>query len=108
MKLYCRSSDKMKKSIICEMAKRDCFFEAIYEIINNIYLENIKLPNTERNQLKKFLKVINKIHKHPKQKLTRRKLIVQSGGFLPIILPIVATLVTELITNAISKKSSSG
>ena len=71
-----------------------------------MYLENLKLPCSQKKEMKKYLNVINKIHKHPKQKLTRKRLIIQSGGFLPVILPIVASIVTELISNAISKKSS--
>ncbi len=83
------------------MSKHDCFFEAIYEIINNIYLENIKLSPPQKKQMKKYITLLNKIHCHPKHKTIRKKLVVQSGGFIPILLPIVAGVVTDLISNVI-------
>jgi hypothetical protein len=99
-------SPSMKKLILDEMSHSDCFFEAIYEIINNIYLKNLKIPLSQKKTMRKYLKVLDNIHCRPKSKLKRRKLVNQSGGFLPILLPILTSVVTGLITNAVSKKSN--
>ena len=104
---YCDSnSPKIKKIILKEMSENPCYFDAIHEIINNIYLKNLKIPPSRRLKMKKFLKFFDDIHRQPKSKAKRRKLVIQSGGFIQFILPILATLVTELISNAISKKNN--
>ena len=112
MHLLCSTQNKkLRKSIIQEMAKHQCFFEAIYEIVNNIHLKNIKLKNLkslDKKRLKKFLPLLRKIHSCPKNKSIRKKLVVQTGGWLPIVLPVLTTVVGELISHAFSKKGDSG
>ena len=104
---FCDSnSPKIKKTILKEMSENPCYFDAIHEIINNIYLKNLKIPPSRRTKMKRFLKFFDDIHRQPKSKAKRRKLVIQSGGFIQFILPILATLVTELISNAISKKNN--
>ena len=101
-------SPRIKKTILKEMSENPCYFDAIHEIINNIYLENLKIPPSSRKKVKKFLYILDGIHKHPKSKVKRRKLVIQSGGFIQFILPILGTLITDLISDAISKKSNTG
>lgn len=108
MHIWCDTkSPKIKKSIIEEMSKKECFFEAVYEIIDNIYLKNLELTPSSLKKLKKYLKVMEKIHQRPQNKVIRKKLVRQTGGFLPIVLPILASVISDLISNAISKTSNS-
>jgi len=110
MHIYCDTkSVKLKKSILEEMSKNVCFFDAIFEIVNNIYLRKLKLKlsPSERKKFKKYLNVLDKIHQHPKSIVKKKKLIKQSGGFLPLILPLLASVITGIVTNAVSKKSDS-
>lgn len=110
MHLFCDAKSKrVKKSILADLSKNDCFFEAIFEIVNNIYLRNVEknyqMSSLEKKKLKKFVNIFDKILKHPKNKVKKRKLVIQSGGFLPILLPIITSIVTELLKNAIRQKS---
>lgn len=107
----CAENKKLKKSVLEEMSENECFFDAMYEIVNNIYLKNMKLSKltpAQKKQAKKLLPILRKIHKRPKKKIIKRKVILQSGGFINFILPILTTIVSELISDAISKKSDSG
>ena len=109
MHLFCEQEHrKIKKSIINEMSKNDCFFEALFEIIENLRIGKLKLPPSKLKHLKKHLNILDGINGKPRSNFRRRKLVKQSGGFLHIILPILTTVVAELIGNAISKKSDSG
>ena len=105
MHLYCDcKSNKGKKLMMKEMCQERGFFDAIFEIVNNIYLENIELTPPIKRKLKKHLAVLDKIQKKPKSKVIQRKLVKQSGGFLPYLLPILTPLIVDLIKNAVSKK----
>jgi hypothetical protein len=95
---------KLQKSILKEMSKNDVYFKALYEIVRNIYLKNIKLKQSDKLKLKKNAKVLNNILSNPKSKRKRSLLVNQSGGFLPFILPLVGTAISELISYAIGKK----
>ena len=101
--LYCCTESKtLKKSILAEMSKHQCFFEALYEVVNNIYLKNINLSPDQKKEARKFIKLMNKIHKHPKNDISRRKLFNQSGGFWQFALPILLPAVFDLVKNAVS------
>lgn len=102
MQLYCSTnSTKLKKSILGEMAKNDCFFKAIYEVVNNILLKNIQLTSAQQRKVRKYTTLMHKIHQCPKSSTKRRKLVSQTGGFIQAILPRLAQLVGELIANVV-------
>ena len=106
MHIYCcTDSKKMKKSILEEMSKSECFFDAMHEVVNNILLKNVKMTSADRRKAKHFIKIMNKIHRCPKKKFIKKKLVKQSGGFIQFILPILTSVISEVIQNAISKKS---
>lgn len=103
---YCDAkSPQLKKTILREMSENDCYFKAVYEIINNIHLKNLEIPPSRRKHMRKYLKFLDEIHKHPKRKTRRKLLVNQSGGFIQFILPILGTVVTDLLIDAFRKKS---
>lgn len=105
----CTQNKKLRKSILDEMSKEECFFEALYEIVNNVFLKNIdfkKLTPAQKRKAKKFLPLLRKIHKHPKSKGIRRKIVKQTGGWISFVLPILTSVVGEIINNAVRKKSN--
>ena len=108
MHLYCEQEHgDIKDSILDEMSKNDCYFEAIFEIIENLRIGKLRLPPSKLKHLKVHLNILDEICDNPKSNVKRRKLVKQTGGFLQIVLPILTTIVAELISNAISKKSDS-
>lgn len=99
-------SIKHKNSLLKLMSEQDCFFEALYEIVNNIYLRHLKIPAEKIDQLQGHLKILERIHKRPKSKRERRRIVKQTGGFIGYILPLLTSVITEIVSNALSKKSN--
>lgn len=113
MHVYCCTDSKpLKKAILSEMSKHQCFFDAINEIVNNIFLKNIdlkkKLTPAQLRKARKFIPLINKIHRCKKKPLIQKKLVNQTGGFIQFVLPLLIPVVKEVLEYAISKKSDSG
>lgn len=103
MELYSKTKSKnLKKSLLHEMSKTECFYKALYEVVNNIYLGNLNFPNKTQKQLKKFIPIMQKIHSQPKTKRKRMKMIKQTGGFISFILPILSSVLAGLVGNAVS------
>ena len=109
---YCCSKKISTKRLKLKKLSNDPkFFDALYEIVNNIARNNFKFKSwtqAQKKKGKKHIKIMNKIHRNPKNHIIRKKLVAQSGGFIQFILPVLATVVTELLSNAISKKSNPG
>lgn len=72
-KLILKSSDS-------ELIKTLC------EICQNTVCGNVKISKKYVNQLKKFKKVLRKIVVPKLSLKTKRNILIQKGGFLPIIL----------------------
>lgn len=71
--------------------------EAIIECVFNVLKKNIQL---KPNQIKKLRRHKNTLRQiiHPKKKLNKRKIIIQSGGsFLPLLLTPVVSYLFEKI-----------
>ena len=85
MDVNCTKGKILKKTFLSEISKNDCFFDAMYEVINNIYLKRFDLKNmtpAQKMRLKKFAKLMNEIHTCPKKKKIQRKLVNQTGSFI--------------------------
>ena len=110
MDIYSRTkSPRIKKSILQEMSRNDCYFKAIFEIICNIANQKLSLDYSAKRKLKKCVGFMEKVMINPKSRRSRAALVKsQKGGgvFLAAIIPLLTTFVTSLIENAISKKSS--
>lgn len=113
MHVYCCTDSKtLKKAILSEMSKHQCFFDAINEIVRNIFLRNIdlnkKLTPAQVKRARKFIPLMNKIHRCKNKPLIQKRLVNQTGGFIQFFLPFLIPVVKEVIEYAISKKSDSG
>ena len=65
-------------------------------VCKNLINGKIPLKSTQIKQLKKHKPLIRQIAKRGNSKAKKKKLIVQSGGFLPAVLPIITTLISLL------------
>jgi len=74
----------------------DCLHKALKEIAVNTVNGNIKLTPRERRKLYKYKKLILTMAKN-KAKKRHRKIVVQSGGFLPMLVPAVAALLGSIL-----------
>ena len=83
MHLYCGTEKKpLKQALLNGMSKHDCFFDAIYEIINNLFLKNLKLKRgsiSQRRKIRSFLPVLHKIKKKPENSHSEK--VSESNGW---------------------------
>lgn len=78
----------------------DCLYNALYEITANVTSKNIPLSKRTKENLykrKKDLNIIRELSHYTRNKRRRKRLVTQSGGFLPLLLPTVASILTSLI-----------
>lgn len=95
----------LKKLKICKNIKqrrillnksKNCLVNAVSEISKNCLKGNIKLSKCKINKLKKYKKVLKLISKRlPISK--RKKIIIQKGGFLSILIPSALAMLVEYL-----------
>ena len=79
------------------LSNKICIYDALREIAMNIVNKNIPLNRKHINRLNQHTKTIKALKCGTKSKHLRKKLVLQSGGFLPWLLPLVATAITTAI-----------
>jgi len=90
----------MRKGIIMNADK-----ELIYtlcECILNLLNGNINISDEKFNQLKSYKHSFRKILDKKLNLKSKKKLIIQKGGFLEILLPAVISGLSAIISSAIS------
>jgi len=89
-------NSKARSVILNELSKKSCIYEALREIAVNIISKNSpilkRLNSKEISKLRMHQKVIKALANGSLIDKQRSKFVLQSGGFLPLILPIVSTL----------------
>ena len=97
-KIVARLPDKSRKLILNDLGGDQTAYDAVQEIAYNTIKGNVKLKKSQKRNLKKHEKVLKKFCCLKKKCLNKRKqLLVQSGGFLPILIPTIASLLTTLL-----------
>lgn len=71
--------------------------KAICECCLNTLKGNIKLSSNQKSQLRKHKSVLRQLVDKKKPLFQKRRLIVQKGGFLNILIPAALTALTSLI-----------
>src|SRR5882757_10892375 len=98
-KIVARLPDRSRKIILDDLAGDQTAYNAVQEIAYNTIKGNVKLKKSQKTKLKKHEKVLKKFCclKNKKNLKKRKQLLVQSGGFLPILIPTVASIITSLL-----------
>jgi hypothetical protein len=92
----------MKKGIIMNADKELIY--TICECILNLLNGNINISTEQYNQLKSYKHLFRKILDRKSKLKTKKKLIIQKGGFLEILLPAVISGLASIISSAISSE----
>jgi hypothetical protein len=89
---------KLRQKLLEDVSCNNAIFKAIKEILLNTVNSNVPLSKTQKNKLKKYEKIMRKLAccKYG-NKGSKKKLVMQSGGFLPILIPSVIALLTGLL-----------
>jgi len=91
---------KLRKAILREFRNDECLYRALKEIAVNTVNRNIKLTPLQIRKLRTSKKIIKQLSLKAKDRKKKRRLVVQSGGFLPILIPAVISIISEIIRNA--------
>ena len=94
--------DKVQRKELLKNAE-NCVIDAISEIAKNCLAGNIPLKSCDFKKLSKYQKQLRQISKKSSNQ-KRRNIIVQSGGFLNLLIPPALTLIASVLSNVISKK----
>jgi hypothetical protein len=95
-----QNASQKHRKIILKKAKPE-LIKTIADICYNIANGNIQLPEQRRKKLLRFRKAIRRISDRKTSLKTKRREIVQKGGFIGAIIPalsIAASLISGLLT----------
>ncbi len=87
---------KIRKLILKNADKN--FIKAICECIYNFINGNVVANDATVNKLKKHKKTIRKILTSKGVK-NKKEILIQNGGFLPLLIPTILQVVTSLIND---------
>ena len=101
-----KEKDINKRKKLLQEAE-NCVIDAISELAKNCLAGNIPLSTTDFNNLSKYQNILRKIsRKSPENK--RRKLLIQNGGVLNVLIPqalmLISTIIGEIIKKRLNKK----
>lgn len=88
---------KLRTAVLKEFSKDPTFCRALREVAKNTLKRNVSIRGDQVKELYKHRKVIKGLAKRKNKRSVKRKLVEQSGGFLPILIPIIATAIGEII-----------
>jgi hypothetical protein len=94
---------KKRKEALIIFSNNDCLYSALNEIAKNQIFNKIPLSKKNNKLLKDFTPQIKKLACKTKNKQLQKRRIIQSGGFLPILIPAVASILTTLASDLITK-----
>jgi hypothetical protein len=106
MDLISECQEKLKKLLNCSNSRKrnnllrkskGCLINAISEISKNCLIGNLPLKKSEIAKLKKYRKVLRFISGKNSLK-KRKKIILQRGGFLNILIPSALYLLSEVFS----------
>jgi hypothetical protein len=96
LKILSCCSKKLRTKII-KSSKKD-LIKAINECIINTLNGNVKLTEEEKSKLERHKYLLRKLLK---QKFvgTKKKILIQNGGFLQVLLPSAISLISNILEN---------
>ncbi len=98
-KIVSRLPEKSRRIVLNDLSGNQIAYDALSEIAHNTIKGNVKLKKSQSKKLKRHVHTLKQFCciKNKKSLNKRKKLLVQSGGFLPILIPTIASLIGSLI-----------
>lgn len=100
--LLSKCKPKLRKALITGATKESIY--AIIECILNVCNGNININKEEFQKLKPYNKSFKKLVDKGVDLKQKRKIIIQKGGFLQVLIPAIITGLASIISSAISSK----
>jgi hypothetical protein len=95
-------SKKQRDKLIKKLKTSE--INSISEISKNCLLGNIPLKDCEFNKLKKFSKFLRLLAKKNISQKKKRRILIQKGGFLNILIPPVLSLLSNFLIKKFTDK----
>jgi len=86
---------KVRSGVLKQYSSLKDFQKALREVAENTVKKNVPLDANQKKKLKPHRKALLEFLSNNKSKKLSRKKVIQSGGFLPILLPIILSLLTQ-------------
>ena len=86
-----------RKAILKYLSNKDSVYHALREISLNILNKKLPLKKKHLEKLDKHHKVMKRLKQGSHSKIQRRKLVQQSGGFLPWLIPAIVSAIPAVI-----------
>lgn len=96
-----KASPKMRKAIL-EQADKP-LIQTLTESVCNVTSGNIPIKPCLRKSLRKYKVQLRAIACPQTRWKSKKKVFVQKGGFLPLLLPVVSAALSGLVTRLLSK-----
>jgi len=105
LRVVTRLPMRTRKRVLNELGAEKTVYKALHELATNTLNGEIPLSKVQKRRLKPHRATLEHLCDPRSRKCAkkRRKLIVQSGGFLPIILKGLAYALPTLLTSVLSK-----
>jgi len=101
LRLLAKSKRPKQCKAIIEAADKD-LIRCLCECIQNVMVGNVPIPQSKRTRLKRHRNILRNIVDKRTRYLKKKKLLSQTGGFLPLLLAPIIGLAGSLIGDAIS------
>ena len=99
LKILANPKSKYSKVILKSGDKK--LIDTLCEIIFNVLSGKIHISEEDKNKLLKFRKTLQNLFNKGQSFKSRRKILVQKGGFLEFILPAVISGIASIISAAV-------
>ena len=103
LRVLANCKSKLRKAILNNADKE--LVDAICQCVFNILQGNVKLNTKETHKLKSYRTALRKLVDKSSLK-TKKKILVQKGGFLQFLIPAAITGISSIISSLISAKAS--
>ena len=93
-------SPQFRKALLQHYSKSDEFCSACREISKNIVRRKLLISGTKAAKLRRYKKIIAELAQANNSKKHKRRLVNQSGGWLPLVIPLISgisSVVGEII-----------
>ena len=90
-------SGPLRKQLLKVFSGDQEFCQVLREIAKNTVNNKVPLSASQVLKLKKYKRSILSLSKRKLAKTRKRKLVIQSGGWLPTLIPLVAAILSEIL-----------
>lgn len=95
------ASPKLRKAILNQADKS--LIQTLTESCHNVANGNIKISPCNLRKLKRYKSQIRKITCPKSGWQLKKKVLIQSGGFLPILMPIISSVLGGIVSHFLPK-----